>query len=106
MSDWTEAGHVSAIAEGEFVVVDIDDVNIAVFNIDGDFYAMEDLCTHEHECLTGGKIDGHKIMCPRHGAWFDIKTGEALNPPAYEPAPVFPVRVENGRVFVRDDRWD
>ncbi len=106
MSDWVEVGRESAIVTGEFVVVEIDDVKIAVFNIDGDFYAMEDVCTHDYGCLTGGKIAGDKIMCPRHGAWFNIKTGEALNPPAYEPAPVFPVRVEDGKVFVRDDRWD
>ena len=58
-----------------------------------------------YETLTGGCIEGCEIICPRHGARFDIKTGEALTPPAYEPVATLPVRVENGMVQVMDDRW-
>jgi nitrite reductase/ring-hydroxylating ferredoxin subunit len=53
-----------------------------------------------------GTLEGDQIICPRHGAHFCIKTGEALTPPAYEPIVTFPVRVENGIVQVCDDRWD
>jgi 3-phenylpropionate/trans-cinnamate dioxygenase ferredoxin component len=51
-------------------------------------------------------VDGDEVICPRHGARFCIRTGEALSPPAYEPVPTFPVRVTDGMVQVRDDRWD
>ena len=76
----------------------------ARFNLDGDFYAIEDICTHDGGELTGGIIEGHEIECPRHGARFDIRTGAVLCPPAYEPTAKFPVRVEDGIVYTRDDR--
>ena len=56
--------------------------------------------------LTGGTIEGGEIVCPRHRARFSIRTGEALTAPAYEPVAKFPVRVENGLIQVRDDRWN
>ncbi|HHQ42086.1 MAG TPA: non-heme iron oxygenase ferredoxin subunit, partial [Chromatiales bacterium] len=65
-----------------------------------------DVCTHDGGCLAGGDIEGREVVCPRHGARFDLLTGEATAPPAYEPVHVFPVKVEGGRVYVRDDRWD
>jgi len=106
MADWTDVAATDELAPGDYRVVDIDDALIAVFNIDGEYYAIEDVCTHDYETLTGGCIEGEEIVCPRHGARFNIKTGEALTPPAYEPVATLPVRIDNGRVQVRDDRWD
>ncbi|HQT27571.1 MAG TPA: nitrite reductase (NAD(P)H) small subunit, partial [Burkholderiales bacterium] len=56
--------------------------------------------------LVGGCVEGDEVVCPRHGAHFSIRTGEALSAPAYEPISIFPVRIEDGIVQVRDDRWD
>ncbi len=106
MADWTDVAPADELSPGDYRVVDIDDALIAVFNIDGEFYAIEDVCTHDFETLTGGCIEGYEIICPRHGARFNIKTGEALTPPAYEPVATLPVRVEDGMVQVMDDRWD
>jgi 3-phenylpropionate/trans-cinnamate dioxygenase ferredoxin subunit len=106
MSDWTDVARAEELAPGDYRVVDIDDALIAVFNIDGEYHAIEDVCTHDYETLTGGCIEGEEIVCPRHGARFNIKTGEALTPPAYEPVATLPVRIENGMVQVKDDRWD
>jgi 3-phenylpropionate/trans-cinnamate dioxygenase ferredoxin subunit len=65
------------------------------------------VCTHDGTVLTSGNpIEGDEIVCPRHGARFCVKTGEALSPPAYEPTATFPVKVEDGKVYVRDNRWD
>ena len=91
---------------GEHRVVDCDGVAIAVFNLDGDYYAIEDVCTHDGGELTGGSVVGDQVECPRHGARFDIRTGAACTPPAYEPTAKFPVRVDDGIVYTRDDRWD
>jgi 3-phenylpropionate/trans-cinnamate dioxygenase ferredoxin subunit len=77
-----------------------------VFNLGGSYYAIENVCTHDGGILTGGDIDGDVIACPRHGARFCIRTGEVLSPPAYEDVATFPVRVDGGRVQVRDARWD
>jgi 3-phenylpropionate/trans-cinnamate dioxygenase ferredoxin subunit len=78
---------------------------IAMFKLDRECFTIEDVCTHDGGQLTGGTIEGGEIVCPRHGARFSIRTGEALAAPAYEPVAKFPVRVENGVIQVRDDRW-
>ncbi len=105
MSDWQDVAAVEAIPPGSHQVVDVDGAQVAVFNLDGQFYAIEDVCTHDGGTLTGGAVEGEQIVCPRHGARFSIKTGAVLAPPAYEPIHSFPVRIESGRVQVRDDRW-
>jgi 3-phenylpropionate/trans-cinnamate dioxygenase ferredoxin component len=106
MSDWIVAATVDELKPGEVRVVDADGTAIAVFNVAGAFFALEDVCTHDGGQLTGGCIEGGEVVCPRHGARFSICSGEALTPPAYEATAVFPVRVEAGQVLVRDDRWD
>jgi 3-phenylpropionate/trans-cinnamate dioxygenase ferredoxin subunit len=83
------------------------DCRAIAYNEDDDaFYAIEDVCTHDGGMLTGGCIEGDQIVCPRHGARFSIRTGDALTAPAYEPTAIFSTRIENGIVQVRDDRWD
>ena len=76
---------------------------IAIVHSAGKFYAIEDVCTHDGEPLTGGEIEGSEIVCPRHGARFCLRTGEALTPPAYEPVRVFETKVEGGHLWVRAD---
>jgi 3-phenylpropionate/trans-cinnamate dioxygenase ferredoxin subunit len=87
-------------------VVTLDNTAILVTNLGHSLSAIEDVCTHDYCPLSGGAIDGNVIVCPRHGARFDLMTGEALSAPAYEPVTVFPVRVLEGRVQVRDHRFD
>jgi 3-phenylpropionate/trans-cinnamate dioxygenase ferredoxin subunit len=106
MSDWITVARSDEIAPGEWRVADVDGTQVVVFNRDGEYYAIEDVCTHDGGQLTGGRVEGDEIVCPRHGARFCIRTGEALSAPAYEPTASFPVRVEDGHVQVRDDRWD
>jgi 3-phenylpropionate/trans-cinnamate dioxygenase ferredoxin subunit len=91
---------------GAWRTADVDGTPIVVFNLGGALYAIEDVCTHDGGQLTGGHVEGDEIVCPRHGARFSIRTGEALTAPAYEPTATFPVRVEDGEIQVRDDRWD
>ena len=100
MSDWHDLCPADAIAEGSYEILETDDVAVAVFRLGDGFYAIEDVCTHDGEELTGGPVDGDQIICPRHGARFCIRTGEALSPPAYEATATFPVRVHEGRVQV------
>ena len=106
MSDWITVAKVGELAPGGHRVVDADGTRVVVFNLDGKYHAIEDVCTHDGGQLTGGVIEGEQIVCPRHGARFSITTGDALTAPAYEPVATFPVRVENGVIQVRDDRWD
>ncbi len=106
MSDWIDVTKADAIADGEHVVVDVEGTEVAIFKLDGQFYAIEDVCTHDGAEIASGKLEGDEIVCPRHGARFCIKTGEVKCPPAYENIETFPVRVVDGRVQVRDARWD
>ena len=106
MSDWVRVGTTAELLPGEFRIVFDGDVAIAVFNIEGRFYAVEDVCTHDGGELAGGEIHGFEIECPRHGARFDLRTGAALCPPAYQPTATFPVKLDEGVVYTRDDRWD
>lgn len=106
MSDWINVSATQDIKPGQHMVVEIEGASIALFNLDGAFYAIEDVCTHDGSEISSGCIVDGTIECPRHGARFDIKTGTVTAPPAYEPVDTFPVRVVDGMVQVCDNRWD
>jgi 3-phenylpropionate/trans-cinnamate dioxygenase ferredoxin subunit len=101
---WFDATAEIALPPGASCSVDANGVFIVVFNVDGRYYAIEDICSHEEELLSTGTLEGCEITCPRHGARFSVVTGAALSPPAYEPVATFPVRVEGGMVQVRNER--
>ena len=105
MAGWVDVARVDDFPPGTVRTVEIEGTPIAVFNLNGHYYAIEDVCTHEAETLSDGAVEGEEIVCPRHGAHFSIVTGAALSPPAYEPVTTFPVQVEGGMVMVKDDRW-
>jgi 3-phenylpropionate/trans-cinnamate dioxygenase ferredoxin subunit len=106
MSDWVDVARKDDLTPGQHVVVDVDAVAVAVFNIDGEFLAVEDVCTHDGAELASGNLEGDTIVCPRHGAKFCLRTGEVLAPPAYEPVSSFPIRIHGDMVQVRDERWE
>ena len=104
MSTWVRICGRDELLPGEFRVGYDGDTAIAVFNIDGAYYAIEDVCTHDGGELAGGPIEGFEVECLRHGARFDVRTGAATCPPAYEPTVSFPVKVEDGAIWSQDDR--
>jgi 3-phenylpropionate/trans-cinnamate dioxygenase ferredoxin subunit len=106
MSDWVDVIAQNKLAEGHHVVIDVEGTDVAVFNIAGNFYAIEDLCSHDGAEIASGELDGDAIICPRHGARFCVKTGQVLCAPAYEAIASFPVRIENDKIQVKDNRWD
>ncbi len=96
---WTDVGPADLLP-GESKSVDAGYVSIALFNVNGTWYAIENVCTHDGGPLADGTFEGTVVTCPRHGAQFDVRTGQALCMPAVTPTAVFPVRVEDGRVRV------
>jgi 3-phenylpropionate/trans-cinnamate dioxygenase ferredoxin subunit len=106
MSDWLDVIAENALAAGEHVVLDVDGTAVVVFNIAGSFYALADSCSHDGGEIASGELDGDEIICPRHGARFCVRTGEVKSPPAYENIDCFALRIVQGRVQVRDNRWD
>jgi 3-phenylpropionate/trans-cinnamate dioxygenase ferredoxin subunit len=106
MSEWIDVARTEDLLPGASRVVDVDGAMVAVFNLDGEYYAIEDVCTHDGGELASGELEGEEIVCPRHGARFNIKTGAVTAPPAYEAVATFPVRIRDGVLQVRDARWD
>ena len=106
MAEWVDVVAADSLAPGERVKTEVEDVEIIVCRVGDEFFAVEDLCSHEAYPLEEGVVEDSRITCPLHGAAFCLRTGEALSPPAYAPIAVFPTRIENGVVQVRDDRWD
>lgn len=104
MTDWIDVAMINDFPAKSWRVVNLKDVSILIFNLDGEFYAIENLCTHDGGTLSEGWLQGDEIVCPRHGAHFCVRTGAVMSPPAYEDVPTFPVRVQNGMVQVRDAR--
>jgi 3-phenylpropionate/trans-cinnamate dioxygenase ferredoxin subunit len=88
------------IPEGGVKVVRLGDVPVAVFHVHGEYFALEDLCTHDGGPLAEGVLDGEVIECPRHGARFDLRTGAVRALPATAPVPTYEVRVEGSEIKV------
>jgi metal-sulfur cluster biosynthetic enzyme/nitrite reductase/ring-hydroxylating ferredoxin subunit len=91
---------ISEIPAGEKLFVEVEDQPVALFNVDGQIYAIDDVCTHDGGPLADGKLTGHEIECDRHGARFDIRTGSALCMPAVENVRAHHVKLEGDSVFV------
>ncbi len=100
MSQWLPVAPATDIAPGDYASVEVDGAFVAVYNIGGEFFAIDDVCTHDGGGLAGGQIEDHQVVCPRHGARFCLRTGKALTPPAYEPVRSYPTRVNDGIVEV------
>ncbi len=106
MADWLSVARIEELLPGQRRIIDIDAVRVLVINVDGVYYAVEDLCTHDGGELGAGNIEGDEIVCPRHQAHFSLKTGDAVSGPAYDPIATFPVRLEDGWIQVRDQPSD
>lgn len=101
MSEFIKVATVAEIPVGGSKLVEVDDVRVALFNLDGEIYAIEDVCTHDGGPLVEGTIvNGCEVICPRHGARFDIRTGDALSFPAFEPTATYAVRVDGDDVLI------
>jgi 3-phenylpropionate/trans-cinnamate dioxygenase ferredoxin subunit len=98
---WIDAGPTADLHDGEAISIPVGRRMIAVVRSGGEYFAIEDLCTHDGAELTGGDVEGTEIVCPRHGARFCLRTGQALSPPAYEPLRVFETKISDGRLWVR-----
>lgn len=91
---------LSDVAPGQTLAVRIGRTEVMLCNVDGTIYAIEDVCTHDGGQLDQGELEGHCIVCPRHGAKFDVQTGAALTLPAVLPVASYGVRVEGDDIFV------
>lgn len=88
---------------GRMTCVDVGGQRVLVANVDGVFFATDDMCTHEDASLSTGSLDGELVKCPLHGSRFSLRTGEALEDPAEDPLRCYAVKVEDGAVLIRVD---
>ncbi len=88
------------VPSGERLFLEIDGRPIVLFNLAGHLFAIGDVCSHDHAPLGEGELDGEQIICPRHGARFDLRTGRARSLPAVADIPAYPVRVREGMIEI------
>ena len=101
MSDFIRVAQVTDLPDPGKMLVEVDDRLVALFHVGGNFYALDDVCTHDGGPLAEGKLCEYTIACPRHGAKFDIRTGKALTMPATQATAAHDVQVRGEEVFVR-----
>ena len=93
----------SDVEAGAALRVEKDDLTLAVFNLEGEFFVTDDACTHGPGSLSEGYIDGDVVECNFHNGQFDIKTGEVVSPPCMIPVKTYPTKVEGGVVVIEVD---
>ena len=100
MTNFVKVASTSEIGPGQAKIVDVKGKQIALFNVGGEYFAIDNMCTHEEASLAEGEIVGFEVTCPLHGAKFDVRSGEVFGPPAYDDVASYPVRVSGGDVEV------
>lgn len=100
MGTFVKVAKKSDVARQSAKCIKIEDQRIALFNLDGEFHAIGDVCTHWEGSLSAGTIEGDEVQCPLHGAYFNIKTGKPTYPPAYDAVPTYNVRVNGDDIEI------
>ena len=101
MSELIKVAETKDVPAGKAIAVDVQGVNVAIFNIDGSYHAVDDTCTHKGGPLSEGELEGTVVTCPWHGATFDLCTGNHLGPPAPAGVTRREVKIEGGDVMVK-----
>ena len=100
MPEWVKVAETKEVAEGQVRVVEAKGQRLALSHVGGEFFALEDLCTHDNGPLGEGSLSGDLIECPRHGARFSVRTGQPVTLPAVLPVKTYPVKVSGSEIFV------
>ena len=100
MSDFVRVCALSDVPEEGALGVEVDDTPIAIVRAEGEVFALRDVCSHAEVALSEGEVYDHTIECWLHGSCFDLRTGKPTNPPATQPVPVYPVKIDGDDVFV------
>jgi 3-phenylpropionate/trans-cinnamate dioxygenase ferredoxin component len=94
--EYVDIAPVTELPAGERLFVEIEGKPMVIFNIAGQFFSIADVCSHDDGPVGEGDLEGYNIVCPRHGAEFDVRTGKVLSMPAVVDIPAYPVRVADG----------
>lgn len=99
--EWTDAAAENEVTDWQMLAVPLADREIALYSVDGAFYATDNLCTHGHARLCDGFLEGTEIECPLHQGRFDVRTGAATCAPATGALRTYPVKTGDGRVWIK-----
>lgn len=99
--DFVKVSDTKDIQPSHMKEVQLDGENICIVNVEGKYYAIGSICTHEGGPLADGTLEGYEVECPWHGSKFDVRTGEVINPPASEPEPVYQVKVDGNNILIK-----
>ena len=99
-ADFTHIASVNDLADGRMKSVKAGFEQVCLARVEGQFYALEEFCSHAGGALSGGTLDGYEVVCPLHGARFDVRTGKQRVGPSLAGQPTYPVRVDDGGVYV------
>ena len=97
---WIDVAGKDDVPEDDVVGIDINEKSIALYQVEGEIYATDNICTHGNARLCDGFLEGHEIECPLHQGKFDVRNGKAICAPLTEDIRIYPVKIENGRVLV------
>jgi ferredoxin-NADP reductase/nitrite reductase/ring-hydroxylating ferredoxin subunit len=99
--DFVKVADTKDIHPSQLKEVEVGGENICIVNVEGKYFAIGSVCTHEGGPLADGTLEGYEVECPWHGSKFDVRTGEVKNPPADTPEPVYEVKVEGSNILVK-----
>jgi naphthalene 1,2-dioxygenase system ferredoxin subunit len=98
--NWIEAIAADDVPQDDVIAVHLVDREVALYGVAGDVFATDNICTHGHARLCDGFLEGHEVECPLHQGRFDVRNGKAMCAPLVEDLRTYPVKIENGRVFI------
>src|SRR5918999_344314 len=99
--DFVKVADTKDIQSSQMKEVEVNGEKICVVNVEGKFYAIGSICTHEGGPLADGTLDGYEVECPWHNSKFDVRTGEVTSPPASEPEPAYEVKVDGNNILIK-----
>src|ERR671913_17642 len=99
--DFVEVANTEDIQSSQMKEVEVNGQNICVVNVEGKYYAIGSICTHEGGPLADGTLEGYEVECPWHNSKFDVRTGEVISPPASEPEPAYEVKVDGNSILIK-----
>lgn len=100
MTRWVRVASKNDLGPGSVIQVEVNDEPVALANVDGEYLAVSDICSHEYVLLHDGWVESDRIECPQHGSMFSLRTGEVLNLPATQPIPVYNVKIEGDDIYI------
>ena len=98
--EYIAVASVEELSEGGRLFIEIDEQPIMIIKINGEYYAIADVCSHDDGPVGEGNLEGYEIICPRHGARFDIRTGRVIALPAFVDIPAYPIRINGGQIEI------